>query len=160
MGKPEEPESLKQPWQAGHTVTDITGASGAIPVSDERRRNAHAKRFYEEVRKRKTDVAVIARNTGWDRDIIQKIKNHIFYAEHDLGYDVPVHFDPDYNMAVSWQRLSEGTDIQEEDYILLGHEYLELTLMETEGLKYDEAHIKASRQFDYAAIIKRKETTA
>jgi hypothetical protein len=157
MGKSEEPE--KQSRQAGHTVTDITGASGAIPVSDEKRRSAHAKRFYEEVRKRKTDVEAIAGNTGFDRDIIQKIKNHIFYAEHDLGYDVPVHFDPDYNMAVSWQRLSEGTDIQEEDYLLLRHEYLELTLMETEGLKYEEAHIKASGQFDYAAIIKRKEAT-
>jgi hypothetical protein len=62
-----------------------------------------------------------------------------------------------YDMAVSWQRLIEGTGIQEEDYILLQHEYLELTLMEGEGLKYDEAHIKASEQFDYATIIKRRE---
>jgi hypothetical protein len=137
---------------------DITGAAGAIPVSDERRRSAHAKRYYEEVRKRTTDVETIARNTGWDKDIIQKIKNHVFYVEHDLGFDVPVRFDPDYNMAISWQRLSEGTDIQEEDYILLRHEYLELTLMETGGLRYDEAHIKTSEQFDCASIIKRKET--
>jgi hypothetical protein len=34
---------------------DITGASGAIPVSDEKRRRAYARRFYEEVRKRTTD---------------------------------------------------------------------------------------------------------
>jgi hypothetical protein len=136
---------------------DVTGASGAIPVSDEKRRSAHARRFYEEVRKRSTDVAAIARNTGWDAAIIEKIKRHIFFAVHDLGYDEPVRFDPDYNMAVSWQRLTGGTDIQEEDFLLLEHEYLELSIMESEGLKYHEAHIKASERFNYAAAIRRKE---
>jgi hypothetical protein len=108
---------------------DITGASGAIPVSDEKRRNAHAKLYYE----------------------------HIFFTEHDLGFDAPVRFDPDYNMAISWQRLIEGISIQEEDHILLRHELLELTLMETKRLKYDEAHIRASEQYNFAAIIKQKE---
>ncbi|GHV25095.1 hypothetical protein AGMMS4952_02010 [Spirochaetia bacterium] len=37
------------------------------------------------------------------------------------------------------------------------HEYLELSLMESKGLNYTEAHIKASEQFDYAAAIRRKE---
>jgi hypothetical protein len=138
-------------------LMDITGASGAIPVTDEKRRNAHAKRYYEEVRKRTTDVETIAKNTGLDIAIIQKVKEHVFYAEHDLGFDTPVCFDPDYNMAVSWQLLIEGTAIQEEDLILLRHEYLELTLMET-GLNYDEAHKKASEQFDYSAVIKNRET--
>ncbi|MHC6204553.1 hypothetical protein ACYULU_15340 [Breznakiellaceae bacterium SP9] len=137
--------------------TDSTGASGAIPVSDQKRRNAHATRFYEEVRKRTTDIQVIAKNTGWDVSSIEKIKNHIFFTEHDLGYAVPVRFDPDYDMAVSWQRLTEGTGIREEDYILLQHEYLELQFMEQEGLSYSEAHSKASEQYNYAAVIKRKE---
>jgi hypothetical protein len=136
---------------------DVTGASGAIPVSDEKRRSAHAQLFYEEVRKRTADVNAIAKNTGWEAAKIEKIKKHIFFAKHDLGYDEPVRFDPDYDMAVSWQRLTTGQDVQEEDQLLLNHEYWELTMMETEGLKYDKAHIKASEQFDYAAVIKRKE---
>lgn len=138
-------------------LTDFTGASGAIPVADEKRRSAHAKLYYEEIRKRTTDVETIAKNTGWDKAIIQKIKEHVFFKEHDLGYDTPVCFDPDYNMAISWQRLIEGNSILEEDLILLRHEQLELTLMETEGLKYIEAHIKASEQFNYAEIIKQRE---
>jgi hypothetical protein len=137
--------------------TGVTGASGAIPVSDEKRRSAHARRFYEEVRKHASDIAAIAHNTGLDTAIIEKIKHHIFFAEHDLGYDAPVRFDPDYNMAVSWQRLTAGIDIQEEDFLLLEHEYYELSIMESEGLKYNEAHIKASERFDYAAAIRRKE---
>ncbi|GHU83301.1 hypothetical protein FACS189468_8320 [Spirochaetia bacterium] len=136
---------------------DITGASGAIPVSDGKRRNAHARRFYEEVRKRTTDIAAIAGNTGWEAVKIEKVKSHIFFARHDLGYDEPVRFDPDYNMAVSWQRLTDGTDIQEEDYLLLEHEYLELSLMESKGLNYTEAHTKATERFDYAAAIRCKE---
>ncbi|GHU52181.1 hypothetical protein FACS1894200_12720 [Spirochaetia bacterium] len=74
-----------------------------------------------------------------------------------MGYAEPVRFDPDYNMAVSWQRLTEGTDIREEDMLLLNHEYTELSIMEQEGLKYAEAHSKASEQYDYASIIKKKE---
>jgi hypothetical protein len=136
---------------------EITGASGAIPVSDQKRRNAHARLYYEEIRKRGTDIQAIVKNTGWDSMVIEKIKNHVFFTEHDLGYEFPSRFDPDYNMAISWQRLIEGSAIQEEDHILLQHEYLELTLMEHEGLKYNEAHIKASEQFDYAALIKRRE---
>jgi hypothetical protein len=71
------------------TGLDITGASGAIPVSDGKRRNAHARLFYEEVRKRTTDIEAIARNTGWETAKIEQIKHHIFFAEHDLGYDEP-----------------------------------------------------------------------
>jgi hypothetical protein len=136
---------------------EITGASGAIPVSDQKRRNAHAVLYYEEIRKRSTDVQAIAKNTGWDSANIEKIKNHVFLTEHDLGYEFPSRFDPDYTMAISWQRLIEVRDIQEEDYTLLQHEYLEFTLMENEGQKYTEAHIKASEQFDYAAFIRRRE---
>ncbi len=136
---------------------DFTGASGAIPVNDEKRRSAHAQLYYEEIRKRTTDVLAIAKNTGWDAGTIEKIKHHVFLAEHDLGYDSPVRFDPDYNQAVSWQRLTDGTDIQEEDLVLLNHEYAELSFMEQEGLNYIKAHVKASEKYDYASIIKRKE---
>jgi hypothetical protein len=139
------------------TGIDITGASGAIPASDEKRRTAHARLFYEEVRKRTTDIAAIARHTGWETAKIERIKQHVFFAEHDLGYDEPVRFDPDYDMAVSWQRLTGGADIREEDTLLLEHEYLELSLMEEEGLNYIEAHTRASARFDYAAAIRRLE---
>jgi hypothetical protein len=56
----------------GKKNKDITGASGAIPVSDQKSRNAHAKLFYEEIRKRTTDVDAIAKNTGWDVEVMKK----------------------------------------------------------------------------------------
>jgi hypothetical protein len=44
---------------------DITGASGAISRSDNKRMTAHAMLFYEEIRKRASDVAAIAANTNF-----------------------------------------------------------------------------------------------
>ena len=64
---------------------DITGASGAIPVSDTKRRDAHAERYYEEIRKRNSDVEEVARNTGLSNEDVQKIKDHIFNNKYDLG---------------------------------------------------------------------------
>ncbi|MCL2772621.1 MAG: hypothetical protein FWD71_04650 [Oscillospiraceae bacterium] len=37
-------------------ILDITGASGAIPRTDFKRMRAHAERYYEEIRKRTTDM--------------------------------------------------------------------------------------------------------
>jgi hypothetical protein len=48
---------------------EITGASGAIPVSDQKRRIAL---YYEEIRKRSTDIQAIAKNTGWDSALIKR----------------------------------------------------------------------------------------
>ncbi len=98
---------------------DITGASGAIPVNDQSRRYAHAALYYEEIRKRSTDTQSIAKNTGWNENAISKIKHHVFFKEHDLGLEELVRFDADYNMAVSWQRLTNGISILEEDLVLL-----------------------------------------
>ena len=51
------------------------------------------------------------------QQMIYKIKRHIFVNEYDLGEDGRRRFDPDYDMAVSWQRLIEGKDIQEMDTV-------------------------------------------
>ena len=41
---------------------DIFGASGAIPRDDLDRMDSHAERYYEEIRKRKSDIKAIAKN--------------------------------------------------------------------------------------------------
>ncbi|MCL2086222.1 MAG: hypothetical protein FWH05_01340 [Oscillospiraceae bacterium] len=64
---------------------NITGASGAIPRDDIKRMDAHAERYYEEIRKRKSDVAAIAENAGFSTEDVEKIKLHIFIDTHDLG---------------------------------------------------------------------------
>ena len=51
-------------------------------------------------------------------------------------------------MAQSWQRLINGK-FKEQDVILLKHEYAELRYME-KGFSQNEAHIKASRRYNFA----------
>ena len=131
---------------------DITGASGAIPRNDFKRLDEHAERYYEEIRKRKSDVAAIAGNTGFSIEDVQAVKNHLFFDEHEL-VDGVRRFDPLYDIAVSWQRLIEGKNIQEMDLILLNHEFIESKLMK-QGKSYSEAHDIAEKQYDYAKFIK------
>ena len=68
--------------------------------------------------------------------------------EHDL-ISGKHRFDPSYDMAQSWQRLISGKGIQEKDIVLLKHEYAELRYMER-GLTQNQAHIKASKRYNYA----------
>jgi hypothetical protein len=109
----------------------------------------HAERYYEEIRKRKSDVAAIAGNTGFSIKNIDKIKKHIFINVHELGAEIPQRFVPDYDIAVSWQRLIEGKNIKEMDIVLLRHELMELEYM-NQGMDYDTAHRKTEMTHSYA----------
>jgi len=126
----------------------ITGASGAIPRDNSNKMTAHANLYYEEIRKRDSDIESIAQNTGFSFEDIKNIKNHIFFNEYDLGDEFPERFAPDFDMAVSWQRLSEGNNIHEMDIVLLNHELIEYKLME-KGTSYKEAHKIASKSYNY-----------
>ena len=129
------------------------GASGAIPRYDFGRMNAHANLYYEEIRNRESDIAAIAKNTGFSADDIGKIKRHIFIDAHDLGAEVPLRFTPDYDMAVSWQRLIDGNDIREMDIVLLKHELYEVKLM-AQGYDYATAHDMTDMLYNYTQYTK------
>lgn len=68
------------------------------------------------------------KNSGFDVSEIQEIYEHVFINKHllDGGFK---RFDPNYDMAESWRRVSEGKDIQEYDMIMLKHELMESSLM-------------------------------
>jgi len=130
-----------------------TGASGAIPRTDVARLNEHAERYYDEIRKRTSDISAIAKNTGFAVADVEKIKQHVFFNEYVLDGGGPRRFDPNYDMAVSWQRLIEGKDIREMDVVLLNHERLEYTLMTERHLTYAEAHVLAEREYNYTKFV-------
>jgi len=108
----------------------------------------HAARYYEEVRKRTGDIESIAKNTGFSVEDITIIKNHVFFNEYDLDGKKLKKFDPDYDMAVSWQRLIDGKNIKEMDIVLLNHELMEFGLMK-QGLSYNEAHRITDKTYSY-----------
>lgn len=138
----------------GGDIVNFTGASGAIPRGDYKRLNSHAKLFYEEVRNRTGDIEEIAKNSKFSEEDIRKIKEHMFFNEYDLGRKVPSKFDPDYDQAVSWQRLTEGKNVQEMDIILLNHELMEYDLMNNRGFSYHDAHKIAELSYNYSEHVK------
>lgn len=145
----DQPRDDRGRWtDGGGSGGFVSGAtSGALnPYS--KRAQEHADRYYESVRHMKNDTQRIADATGIKKDKINKIKQHIFIKEHDL-WDGHRRFDSSYEMALSWQRLIDGKRILPKDIILLKHEYMELRYME-KGLTQDEAHIKASKRYNYA----------
>ena len=125
----------------------IKKISGALNPDSERA-DEHAQRYYAAVRKMKTDVSRIARNTGFSSELVQSIKDFIFMEKHELG-DRTDYFDPDYKMAESWQRLIDGKDIKPHDLTLLKHEQMERDLMK-QGYSQAEAHKITSKTYNYA----------
>ncbi|MEG0896493.1 MAG: phage minor capsid protein [Ruthenibacterium sp.] len=140
----------------GGLVDIQTGIFSGALDPDSVEANLHSIQYYESVRRMKDDISVIAKNVGWKEDSILKIKNHVFIEKHELGGLEPECFDPDYNMAVSWQRLIEGKHILEQDLVLLKHEYLELTLMRYQGLSYQQAHTVSNQQHNYTQAIEKE----
>lgn len=132
---------------AGNGIMKAGAISGALNPYD-KRASEHAARYYESVRKMKTDVKNIAKHTGLHEEKIQEVKNFIFMEKHDLGGSEPEYFTPSYEMAQSWQRLIDGKDIKKHDLTLLHHEIMEKDLM-NQGYSQDKAHILASEKYDY-----------
>ena len=125
------------------------GVSGALnDVNDPNgiKRDEHAQRYYEEVRKRNTrhEVEAISKNSQVGRQTVKMAYEHVFAQKHKLenGY---TYFTPDYDMAQSWQRLREGKNIQPHDITLLHHEAKEAEYMQ-QGYSYNDAHVKTCKE--------------
>ena len=60
-------------------------------------------------------------------------------------------FEPSYDIAESWRRLSEksGRNIKHHDIILLYHELLEIQILLQGRCTQKEAHELASKQYNY-----------
>ncbi|HEL2357146.1 TPA: hypothetical protein TZN77_001404 [Streptococcus suis] len=114
-------------------------------------REKHAEMYYEQVRNRNREMQVVrvAKNSSFSVSDVEKIFDHIFINEHDLE-EGRKRFDPNYDMAESWRRLTEvgGKNIQKHDIIMLHHELMELGLM-AKGMSYDEAHNQTNKVYNY-----------
>ncbi len=136
----------------------IRKSSGAIygalndyndPYNKERDR--HAQAYYEAVRKRdkQHEIVKVAKNSGFSQPDVEKILNHIFFNMYDLEGGRK-RFDPSYDMAESWRRLSEvgGKNVQPHDLVMLHHELMEYGYM-SEGMSYGKAHELTNQKYNY-----------
>ena len=102
-----------------------TGGKWYKPYDKDDTRDAAASKAYRKI-SRRNDVKTIASNSGFSEQDIKQIKRHIFYNKHQT-YDGYKTLYPDYDMAVAWNRLYKGEQL-ERDILLLHHELLESTL--------------------------------
>lgn len=139
----------------GYSETISSGAKKGPGWKD-----AHAYRFYEEVRKRKpgVDASKIAKYTDFTEEQAEDIRQHMFIREQPLDFGTRIaRFTPDYEQAEAWQRLTEGRGT-ETDILLLKHEYLELTEMRKHGYNYDEAHDIANSRYNWWEAFQKEES--
>jgi SPP1 gp7 family putative phage head morphogenesis protein len=135
-------------------IINAGATSGALNPYGKEASN-HAEQYYESVRHMKNDFNQIANNTGYKSENILKIKKHIFINKHDLGNGKLERFAPDYEMAQSWQRLIDGKAIEKHDYVLLKHEFNELSLMK-KGYSQEHAHDIANKKYNYEKALKER----
>lgn len=131
----------------------VYGALNYKNDPDEVKRKAHAEQYYNSVRNRSTENEIehISKHTDFSKSEIETIYNHVFENYYPLEGGMK-RFDPDYDMAQSWERLFSGKNIQPHDLTLLRHELLESKLM-AEGLDYDTAHRITQKEHDYLAEL-------
>lgn len=148
----------------GKGVSSVAVSKNAGALNDKNdpygvRRDEHAERYYEELRKRgiKNVATRISSNTGYRRVDIETILSHVLIEKHYL-IDEFDRFDADYDMSQSFQRLIEGSNIQQHDLTLLDHEMLEHVIMLDNGNIYSPAHEAAEKCYNYAKECDRWKT--
>ena len=114
--------------------------------SDASKRDRAAAEAYRRF-SRDNDAGIIAKNTGFSEKVISEIRRHIFFDKHKL-YDGYGRFEPDYDMAVAWERMRQGSTLPR-DITLLRHELLESRLEKEYNLTASEAHGRASQKYDW-----------
>ena len=142
------------------TEGSISGALGALNDANdpnESKRNSHAKRYYEELRRSKSEYIVkrLSEHSGVSLKSARKVYEHVFVNEYELDDGERKRFDPSYDMAESFRRLLLGEDIQEHDVILVHHERLEYELMNRYGKDSRTAHRLTCRKYDYQSALER-----
>ena len=130
-----------------------SGALNNTNDPDRARRDAHAEREYTRIINNGKNVFVdkIAANTGLRKKLIASVYDHVFVDKH-LLINGKGRFDPDFDMALSFQRLKEG-NYKPIDIVLLRHEYLERAVEKRYNLTYEQAHNYAIKHFDYPRVL-------
>lgn len=133
----------------------MSGAYNDKNDPDNKKRKAHAKLFYKELRnsKKKDFVNNVSKNADIDKKTVSKAFKHLLEDKHKLndGYG---YFKPDYDMAESLRRLRSNDNIQKHDIILVLHEALEGDIMANNPeMSYTEAHALTEQKYNYSEAL-------
>ena len=111
-----------------------------LSIEEYLKQEEYAEKMYDKFRKSNTDIKNISENTNIPEWRVKRIKEHVFYNEHIKDFEVG-RFDPDYDMAKSWERLINGNYVKS-DLDLLNHEIFEAKFEAIFKTNYRTAHEK------------------
>lgn len=98
---------------------------------------------YERIRNSVDDISNISFNIDKELEIVERVKNHIFFLEHTITYQDNStkvgRLDPDPCIVNAWDRLSNNEYISS-DLVFFDHEEYESMIEKAESLTYNEAH--------------------
>lgn len=135
--KEDPPEGVKVTEVPDNSVFRETGARRVLdPVSLDAWDAVEGK--YDLIRANTTDVGKIAENIGWSESRVARIKEHVFFKEHQLDSGLQ-RFDADPDMFNAWNRLETG-DFVKSDIDLLRHEIFESKFEGVFKTNYRTAH--------------------
>jgi len=139
--------------KAAGAVNNVSGGLSGARDPNSKEAQKFAVDYYGQIRKMSTDISRISQNTGMPTEKIEAIKNYVFLEKHALGDGRLDLFDPDYQMAQSWKRLSENAKLEPQDLVLLEHEHVELNLVK-QGFSQNDAHKQANLLYNYDQALK------
>lgn len=131
-------------------ILNTKESTGGILEKSEKEQDKFAHSYYEEIRNRKvpSDINRISKNTGFPKEKVEAVRNHVFFNEHSFYDGRYERFKPDVETALAWQRLERGEG-SKLDRMLLNHEYTELTFMLKKGYVYEVAHLYANVRYPW-----------
>ena len=116
----------------------------------------YAEKYFAKIRKMKTDIARIARNTKFTFDQIQIAKSYIFNSKREipeLHQSRPI--DPSFEVAETWRRLIAGKGyIQPHDILFLRMVLFEF-FMFAQSIPQNLARYNAAFIYDYQTACRK-----
>ena len=143
-------------WKELEAKTNNSGAlNGAWNNENDpnyKKRDEIAKALYAQItnRKKSYEIKQVAKNSGFTKEEVSNIYEHVFIRKHKFRSGEIKKFDPDYCMAHSWLRLRQGKDIQKHDITMLNHELAEEKEMQDSlDVIYEDSHERVQKIYNY-----------
>ncbi len=129
-------------------IVIAAAALSALPNGSLQKKSFHY--LYDKIRDSE-DIEAISKCSGFSELEIKEIKDHVFFDEHIL-YEGTGRFTPSLDMAIAWERLSDGKP-EDRDILLLRHELLESKVEKEYNIGASEAHAIAKEKFDWETVL-------
>jgi SPP1 gp7 family putative phage head morphogenesis protein len=98
-------------------------------------------------------IELIAKNTGFDFQDVEKIINHIFKEKHRFENGELKFFNSDEYIVMALERM-KTKEYTNQDITLLNHELLELTYMKNKKYNvYEVAHAMANKKYNWESLL-------